>query len=131
MWVDRIRAVAQLHEKAIAHTHPPVSAVSHSPPPPPPGSKSQLTSKGEPTDSLQTLSLSVLEAFGSVHDILHQADLKHAALRSAIEGLPVHGTSGPSYLDADLLTMKAGFILGHSKLNIVISYTRLKLCHLC
>lgn len=107
VWVDRIRAVAQLHEKAIAHTHPPVSAVSHSPPPPPPGSKSQLTSKGEPTESLQTLSLSVLEAFGSVHDILHQADLKHAALRLAIERLPVHGTSGPTYLDDDLLTMKA------------------------
>ena len=106
--------MAQLHEKAIAHTHPPVSAVSHSPPPPPPGSKSQLTSKGEPTESLQTLSLSVLEAFGSVHDILHQADLKHAGLRSAIERLPVHGPSTPSCLDDDLLTMKAGpFLTSH------------------
>lgn len=105
VWVDRLRAVAQLHEKAIAHTHPPV-AHSHSPPPPPPGVKSQLTARGEPTESLQNLSLSVLEAFGSVHDILHQADLKHMGLRDAIEQLPMHGPK-PSCLDDDMLTVKA------------------------
>jgi len=105
VWVDRLRAVAQLHEKAIAHTHPPV-AHSHSPPPPPPGVKSQLTARGEPTESLQNLSLSVLEAFGSVHDILHQADLKHASLRDTIEQLPMTGPK-PSCLDDDMLTVKA------------------------
>ena len=104
MWVDRLRAVAQLHEKAIAHTHPPPLTLS--PPPPPPGSKSQLTVHGEPTEALQNLSLSVLEAFGSVHDILHQADLRHSELRAAVEQLPMQGPK-PNCLDDDLLTIKA------------------------
>jgi len=104
VWVDRLRAVAQLHEKAIAHTHPPPLTLS--PPPPPPGSKSQLTVHGEPTEALQNLSLSVLEAFGSVHDILHQADLRHTELRAAVEQLPMQGPK-PNCLDDDLLTIKA------------------------
>ena len=51
---------------------------------PPPGSKSLLASNGQPTQQLQHLSLSVLDAFGSVHDILQQTDLKHASLAQTI-----------------------------------------------
>ena len=51
---------------------------------PPPGSKTHLNKHGEPSDALQNLSLSVLDAFGSVHDILQQTDLKHASLTKSI-----------------------------------------------
>ena len=51
---------------------------------PPPGAKSLLSSNGEPSAQLQHLSLSVLDAFGSVHDILQQTDLKHASLTKSI-----------------------------------------------
>ena len=46
-------------------------------------------SNGEPSEQLQTLSLSVLDAFGSVHDILNKVDQKHQAIAELIEGLPL------------------------------------------
>ena len=69
---------------------------------PPPGAKSLLSSNGEPSVQLQHLSLSVLDAFGSVHDILQQSDLKHATLTKAIDAMPV-----PKCHDDDLLLLKA------------------------
>ena len=73
---------------------------------PPPGSKSLLASNGEPTPQLQHLSLSVLDAFGSVHDILQQTDLKHAQLARNIETLPM-ASSNLKCHDEDLLMLKA------------------------
>lgn len=73
---------------------------------PPPGSKSLLASNGEPTPQLQHLSLSVLDAFGSVHDILQQTDMKHAQLARNIETLPM-ASSNLKCHDEDLLMLKA------------------------
>ena len=69
---------------------------------PPPGAKSLLSSNGEPSAQLQHLSLSVLDAFGSVHDILQQTDLKHASLTKSIETLSL-----PKCHDSELLMLKA------------------------
>ena len=45
-------------------------------------------SNGEPSEQLQTLSLSVLDAFGSVHDILNKVDQKHQSIADTIEAFP-------------------------------------------
>ena len=90
MWVDRLRACAHIHNEARAHTHS-ISAREKRPPTPP-GSRSHF-SNGEPSDQLQTLSLSVLDAFGSAHDILNKVDKKHLALVETIEALPPKRTS--------------------------------------
>ena len=85
---------------------------------PPPGSKTHLNKHGEPSDALQNLSLSVLDAFGSVHDILYQSNLKHQMLSDAIGTLPMrtpdhntkeinHESAGPFCHDDDLLLLKA------------------------
>merc|ERR1712223_2373516 len=93
VWVDRIRAVAHRHESAMARDN--AAPIIHKEfLGPPPGSKSLLASNGQPTPQLQHLSLSVLDAFGSVHDILQQTDLKHASLAQTIETLPASGTTG-------------------------------------
>ena len=107
VWVDRIRAVAHRHESAMARDNaPPI--VHKELLLPPPGSKSLLASNGEPTPQLQHLSLSVLDAFGSVHDILQQTDMKHVQLAKHIENLPMTtNQKGPKCHDEDLLVLKA------------------------
>ena len=106
VWVDRIRAVAHRHESAMARDNaPPI--VHKELLLPPPGSKSLLASNGEPTPQLQHLSLSVLDAFGSVHDILQQTDMKHVQLAKTIENLPMTTVQGPKCHDEDLLVLKA------------------------
>ena len=154
IWVDRIRAVSQLHDRAIAQSNPPVSyntylrsriavtnlkqliktfkmsslifqvgknvLLNHHEnfPEPPPGSRTHLNKRGEPSDALQNLSLSVLDAFGSVHDILYQSNLKHQMLTEAIDALPMQApdkksdkgcndANGPFCHDDDLLILKA------------------------
>ena len=85
---------------------------------PPPGSKTHLNKHGQPSDALQNLSLSVLDAFGSVHDILYQSNTKHQRLSDAINTLPMKAPdqttenmenehSGPFCHDNDLLLLKA------------------------
>ena len=86
-------------------------------PEPPPGSRTHLNKRGEPSDALQNLSLSVLDAFGSVHDILYQSNLKHQMLTEAIDALPMQAPdqksdkanelNGPFCHDDDLLVLKA------------------------
>ena len=86
-------------------------------PEPPPGSRTHLNKRGEPSDALQNLSLSVLDAFGSVHDILYQSNLKHQMLTEAIDALPMQAPdqksdkanelNGPFCHDDDLLILKA------------------------
>lgn len=123
IWVDRIRAVSQLHDRAIAQSNPPVGKnvlLNHHEnfPEPPPGSRTHLNKRGEPSDALQNLSLSVLDAFGSVHDILYQSNLKHQMLTEAIDALPMQApdkksdkgcndANGPFCHDDDLLILKA------------------------
>jgi len=86
MWVDRLRACAHLHNEARASNNMQLS-IRDSLPPTPPGSRSHI-SNGEPSEQLQNLSLSVLDAFGSAHDILRKVDIKHKELVDAIERLP-------------------------------------------
>ena len=85
---------------------------------PPPGSKTHLNKHGEPSDALQNLSLSVLDAFGSVHDILYQCNIKHQKLTEDINSLPMQTPDqkskrmggervGPFCHDDDLLLLKA------------------------
>ena len=108
VWVDRVRGVVQMHEKAIAASNPPLTmstSVKHLPPTPP-GSRSHI-SNGEPSVALQNLSLSALDAFGSAHDILHQAEIKHVSLSGAIELLPHDKEAEIRCLDEDLLVLKA------------------------
>jgi len=121
VWVDRIRAVAHRHENAMARDN--AAPIIHKEfLGPPPGSKSLLASNGQPTQQLQHLSLSVLDAFGSVHDILQQTDLKHASLAQSIETLPntasgsskdagaavdARGVKFPKCHDDELLVLKA------------------------
>jgi hypothetical protein len=106
VWVDRIRAVAQRHDSALARDNaPPIAHKEYMGPPP--GAKSLLSSNGEPSVALQHLSLSVLDAFGSVHDILQQTDLKHANLAKTIETLSSTSTSLPRCHDDELLVLKA------------------------
>ena len=77
----------------------------------PPGARSHIAD-GEPSEQLQTLSLSALDAFGSVHDMLRKVEDKHRALAEAIEGLPIgkEGSSGRERgkcHDPQLLVLKA------------------------
>ena len=55
-------------------------------------------SNGEPSSQLQTLSLSAVDAFGSVHDILHKVDAQHQQLLESIEKLPPGERLQPSVL---------------------------------
>lgn len=91
MWVDRLRACAYMHNEALAHNHPSIS-IREQRPPTPPGSRSHI-SNGEPSEQLQTLSLSVLDAFGSVHDILNKVDQKHQGIAETIESFPASKSS--------------------------------------
>ena len=116
MWVDRLRACAYLHNEALlAHNHHSLS-LREKRPLTPPGSRSHF-SNGEPSDQLQTLSLSVLDAFGSVHDVLNKVEKKHQALADTIEAFPQHkkhppdnnstDSKPPSCHDPKLLQLKA------------------------
>jgi len=119
MWVDRLRACAYMHNEALAHNHPSLS-LRELRPPTPPGSRSHI-SNGEPSAQLQTLSLSVLDAFGSVHDILNKVDEKHQGIAETIEAFSMPSPSQqessssqekkklikPSCHDENLLLLKA------------------------
>ena len=77
IWVDQIRAVCHRHDTALASVTGLKGAAAVQMPPTPPGSRSHISSNGQPaSDALQHLSLSVLDAFGSAHDIIHQMQIK-------------------------------------------------------
>ena len=84
VWVDRLRACSHRHGLALGLPRPPAGRDR---PVTPPGAKSHVTGS-EPSDQLQSLSLSALDAFGSVHDMLHRVEEKHRSLSEAIEALP-------------------------------------------
>ena len=77
--MDQIRAVCHRHDTALASVTggKALAAAAAQMPPTPPGSRSHISSNGQPaSDALQHLSLSVLDAFGSAHDIIHQMQIK-------------------------------------------------------
>ena len=103
-WVNRIRACA--YSESVVSNH-----VRENKPATPPGSKSHFTN-GEPSKELQTLSLSVRDAFGSVHTCLNNLEKEHRAICDTVEGLPPRkspGSSGisPTCHDTKLLQLKA------------------------
>ena len=83
-WGDRLRACSHRHGLALGVPRAPGGRDR---PITPPGAKSHVTGS-EPSDQLQSLSLSALDAFGSVHDMLHRVEEKHRSLSEAIEALP-------------------------------------------
>ena len=85
VWVDRLRACSHRHGLAIRAS---VRSAGKDRTTTPPGAKSHV-SGSEPSDQLQSLSLSALDAFGSVHDMLHRVEEKHRSLSEAIEALPL------------------------------------------
>lgn len=89
VWVDRLRACAHRHNlvEQITRGSGARQEGSRERPLTPPGARSHI-SGGEPSEQLQSLSLSALDAFGSVHDMLHKVEEKHRALAEAIEALP-------------------------------------------
>jgi len=82
MWVDRLRACAHMHNQAITGNHSMGSIRDHLTTPPGPRSQEQ-------SDQLQNLSLTALDAFGSVHDALHKVEEKHQAIATYLETLPL------------------------------------------
>ena len=111
VWVDRLRACSHRHGLALGLPRVP----GRDRPITPPGAKSHVTGS-EPSDQLQSLSLSALDAFGSVHDMLHRVEEKHRSLSEAIEALPPgrereeeRGTTSvqPHCHDPKLLLLKA------------------------
>ena len=115
MWVDRLRACAYLHSEVLAHNHS--LSLTSARPPTPRGSRSHIDNGGQPSAQLQNLSLSVLDAFGSVHDILNKVDREHQAIVDTIECFPLVKWSddcpppglgsSPSCHDPKLLQLKA------------------------
>ena len=86
VWVDRLRACSHRQGLAIRASVRTVAGRDRASSPP--GAKSHV-SGSEPSDQLQSLSLSALDAFGSVHDMLHRVEEKHRSLSEAIEALPL------------------------------------------
>lgn len=110
MWVDRLRASSYLHSSVLSSTN---SLRQDTRPPTPPGSKSHFAN-GQPGAQLQNLSLSVLDAFGSVHDILNKVDKEHQAIVETIEAFPLPRKcsdskvpGSPTCHDTNLLQLKA------------------------
>jgi len=78
MWVDRVRAEAQKASSPSGSGGLGTGTASAPPPSRPPLSRSYLlNANGEPSRRLQHLNLSVLDAFGSVEDILRQTAVKN------------------------------------------------------
>jgi len=94
VWVDRLRACAHLHNEARDLQH---LTGRDTLPPTPPGARSHI-SNGEPSLQLQNLSLSAVDAFGSVHDILHKVEAEHQLLLEAMDKLPNSERLKPSML---------------------------------
>jgi hypothetical protein len=91
IWVDRVRACAHFHNEALASNHPTLTSRELMPPTPP-GSRSHLAKNGQPSEELISLSLSAMDAFASVHDIIHKVAGKHDALCEYIESMPMSYT---------------------------------------
>jgi len=103
IWVDRVRACAHMHNEALASNHPPPLPIREYMPPTPPGSRSHLAKNGQPSEELISLSLTAMDAFASVHDIVHKLSGKHQDLAEYIESLPTHTNKSASSKSASQL----------------------------
>jgi len=81
MWVDRLRACAHMHNQSVTGSHN-IGIVRDN-------LATSPVSSGETSDKLQSLSLTALDAFGSVHDVLLKVEEKHQAIATYIESLPL------------------------------------------
>lgn len=96
-WVNRLRAVAEMHTLAIARSNPPL--------PPREYHSVQQSHTSSSQGSRVHCTLAVLDAFSKVREQLFVAEQNSYALSKAIEDLPQTGRSTST--DHDLLILKA------------------------
>ncbi|XP_014280701.1 oxysterol-binding protein-related protein 11 isoform X1 [Halyomorpha halys] len=94
-WVNRLRAVSQLHASATAQNNPPLPPREHH-------AVSPKQSSGTGTTSP---SLALWEAFTAVREHLFRAEQHHLLLSRTIDELPSNGKL--KHVDPDLLMLKA------------------------
>ncbi|XP_066964545.1 oxysterol-binding protein-related protein 11-like isoform X3 [Macrobrachium rosenbergii] len=99
MWLNRLRVVAEMHTRAIAHNHPPLAPREHRTQGGPGGSSQQIS-------SAPPMGLAVLDAFTQVAEVLEESRRQHSVLATAIEDMPSFGT-GMRCTDSNLLLLKA------------------------
>ncbi|XP_049805840.1 oxysterol-binding protein-related protein 11-like isoform X2 [Schistocerca nitens] len=93
-WVNRIRAVAEMHTMAIAQSNPPL----------PPREHISLVHAPAPVSQVQ-YSLELLDAFATVRDHIHRAEQSCQLMSQEIEELPASGAL--RHNDEMLLLLKA------------------------
>ncbi|CAG0915529.1 unnamed protein product [Notodromas monacha] len=101
-WIQRLRAVAQLHTDAIARNNPPLSVKEQR-------SSSDTTREYQPTKvkvPIPATGLSAMDALASAQGTLQQTVTVHEALASAIESLPPQSEQWKP-TEPQLLIMKA------------------------
>jgi len=91
-WVNRLRAVSQLHATATAQSNPPL----------PPR---ELSSQGGPSSLSSSSSLALWDAFTAVREHLFRAEQNSFLLSRAIDDLPTCGEV--RHVDPELLLLKA------------------------
>ncbi|XP_071535961.1 oxysterol-binding protein-related protein 11-like isoform X2 [Panulirus ornatus] len=100
MWLNRLRVVAEMHTRAIAHNHPPLAPREHRTP------AGSNTISAQQVPSTMPMGLAVLDAFTQVAEVLEEARRQHSALVIAIEDMPSYGT-GMRCTEPNLLLLKA------------------------
>ncbi|CAL4064466.1 unnamed protein product, partial [Meganyctiphanes norvegica] len=96
MWINRLRVVAEMHTRAIAHNHPPLAPREHR------SSHYGSTVPATPP----AMGLAVLDAFTQVAEVLQEARRHHEGLASAIDDLPSYGVS-MKCTEPNILLLKA------------------------
>lgn len=97
-WVNRLRAVAELHAMAVAHNNPPLPPREHL-------SQGGGTQGANASGSSAPCSLAVWDAFSAVRDHLFRAEQSNYLLARAIDSLPNCGNL--RHVDQELLLLKA------------------------
>ncbi|MPC10154.1 Oxysterol-binding protein-related protein 11 [Portunus trituberculatus] len=100
MWLNRLRVVAEMHTRAIAHNHPPLAPREHR------TAGGGVGGGGQQVGAPAPMGLAVLDAFTQVAEVLEEARRQHSALATAIEDMPSYGT-GMKCTDPNLLLLKA------------------------
>ncbi|GLH14142.1 Oxysterol-binding protein [Gryllus bimaculatus] len=103
-WVNRIRAVAEMHTMAIAQSNPPLPPREHSVALPLP--HGAVTVPGPSQGPRVHCSLAVLDAFSTVRDHLHRVEQYSFLLNRSIEELPSSGSCVKN-IDEGMLLLKA------------------------
>lgn len=97
MWLNRLRVVAEMHTRAIAHNHPPLAPREH---------RSSHHGSTVPATPPPVMGLAVLDAFTQVAEVLQEARRHHEGLASAIDDLPSYGVS-MKCTEPNILLLKA------------------------